>query len=85
MYLIEKIVTIFLQPSLKAFQCHVMSCSSIKHDFLFKPCYGWLGDFLTFYASTFQTTITLNGKQKNLCMQAQHVMFLVNTKIIQFR
>lgn len=64
---------------------NVMSCSSIKHDFLFKPCYGWLGDFLTFYASTFQTTITLNGKQKNLCMQAQHVMFLVNTKIIQFR
>lgn len=24
---------------------NVMSCSSIKHDFLFKPCYGWLGDF----------------------------------------
>jgi hypothetical protein len=63
MYLIEKIVTIFLQPSLKAFQCHVLQSNMISSSNHVMD--GW-ETFLTFYASTFQTSITLNGKQKKL-------------------
>jgi hypothetical protein len=65
---------------------NVMSCHVLQSNMISSSNMLWMvGRFFDILCLNFQTTITLNGKQKNLCMQAQHVMFLVNTKIIQFR